>query len=114
MKQLKKKHQIILVSAYTLIAGYLRFHGLGVNPLWVDEAGFGLLVQGGGNQEFIPKWFAQLFALHSEFGLRFLSALCGTLSVPAIYHVADKYKLESAEFVAVFTLFVFWSRMARP
>ena len=98
----------------TLIAGYLRFRGLGVNPLWVDEVGFGFLIQNGGNQEFIPKWFGQVFGLHSEFGLRFLPALCGTLTVPALYFVADKYKLESALFVAVFPLFVFWSRMARP
>src|SRR5271169_278831 len=108
------KREIILLSVITLVAGYLRFHGLGADPLWVDEVGFGYLVQNGGNQEFIPKWFGQLFRLHSEFGLRFLPALCGTLTVPAIYFVVDKYKLESALFVAVFPLFVFWSRMARP
>ena len=108
------KNDILLLSFITLIAGYLRFRGLGGNPLWIDEVGFGFLVQNGGNQEFIPKWFGQLFGLHSEFGLRFLPALCGTLTVPALYVVADKYKLESALFVAVFPLFVFWSRMARP
>jgi hypothetical protein len=108
------KSNIILLSALTVVAGYWRFNGLGGNPLWVDEVGFGFLIQNGGNQEFIPKWFGQLFRLHSEFGLRFLPALCGTLTVPAIYYVADKYKLESAVFVAVFPLFVFWSRMARP
>ena len=108
------KQKIIVVSLITFAAGYLRFTGLGAHPLWVDEVGFGFLVQNGGNQEFIPKWFAQLFGLHSEFGLRFLPALCGTLTVPALYYVADKYKLESAMFVAVFPLFVFWSRMARP
>ena len=108
------KPKIILLSIITLIAGYLRFTGLGDNPLWVDEVGFGFLVQNGGNQEFIPQWFGQLFGLRSEFGLRFFSALCGTLTVPAIYFVADKYKLESALFVAVFPLFVFWGRLARP
>jgi len=108
------KPKIILLSVITLVAGYLRFNGLGVNPLWVDEAGFGFLIQNGGYQEFIPQWFGQLFGLHSEFGLRFLPALCGTLTVPAMYFVADKYKIESALFVAVFPLFVFWSRMARP
>lgn len=108
------KNRILFLSLITLTAGYLRFRGLGVNPLWVDEVGFGFLVQNGGNQEFIPKWFGQLFGLHTEFGLRFLPALCGTLTVPAIYFVVDKYKLESALFVAVFPLFVFWSRLARP
>ncbi len=108
------KYKVLLLLLITLIAGYLRFRGLGVNPLWVDEVGFGFLVQNGGNQEFIPKWFGQLFGLHSEFGLRFLPALCGTLTVPAFYFVANKYKFESALFVAVFPLFVFWSRMARP
>lgn len=108
------KNKVSLLVLITLIAGYLRFRGLGDNPLWVDEVGFGLLVQNGGNQEFIPKWFGQLLGLHSEFGLRFLPALCGTLTVPALYFAADKYKLESALFAAVFPLFVFWSRLARP
>ena len=108
------KPKIVLLSVITVAAGYLRFNGLGVNPLWVDEAGFGFLVQSGGNQEFIPQWFGELFRLHSEFGLRFLPALCGTLTVPAMYLAADKHKIESALFVAVFPLFVFWSRMARP
>jgi hypothetical protein len=108
------KNRILFLSLITLLAGYLRFHALGDNPLWVDEVGFGFLIQNGGNQEFIPKWFGQLFGLHSEFGLRFLPALCGTLTVPAIYFVVDKYKIESALFAAVFPLFVFWSRMARP
>ncbi len=108
------KYRILFLSFVIVIAAYLRFHGLSLNPLWVDEVGFGFLVQDGGNQEFIPKWFGQLFGLHSEVGLRFLPALCGTLTVPAIYFVADKYKFESAIFVAVFPLFVFWSRMARP
>ena len=108
------KKDILLLSLMTLFAGYLRFRGLDVHPLWIDEGGFGFLVQNGGNQEFIPKWIGQLFRLHSEFGLRFLPALCGTLTVPAIFFVADRHKLESALFVAVFPLFVFWSRMARP
>jgi len=108
------KLKIVLLSVITLVAGYLRFSALGANPLWVDEVGFGYLVQNGGYQEFIPQWFAQIFRLHSEFGLRFFSALCGTLTIPALYYVSDKYKLESALFVAVFPLFVFWSRMARP
>jgi len=108
------KNGILFLSLITLIAGYLRFRGLGDNPLWVDEVGFGFLVQNGGNQEFIPKWFGQLFGLHTEFGLRFLPALCGTLTVPAIYFAVDKHKLGSALFVAVFPLFVFWSRLARP
>ena len=108
------KNEMLLLLLVTLVAAYWRFHRLGVNPLWVDEVGFGFLIQNGGNQEFIPKWFGQLLGLHSEFGLRFLPALCGTLTIPALYLVADKYKLESALFVAVFPLFVFWSRMARP
>ncbi len=33
--------KIIFLSVITLIAGYLRFNGLGANPLWVDEVGFG-------------------------------------------------------------------------
>ncbi len=106
--------RLLLLSLIVLIAAYFRFRALGVNPLWVDEVGYGFLIQNGGNQEFIPKWVGQLFGLHSEFGLRFFPALCGTLTVPAVYFVAHKYKLEAALVVAVFPLFVFWSRMARP
>ena len=57
---------------------------------------------------------ASLFQFQSEFWLRFMFALAGTLTIPAVYLVVRKHKLESALIVAIFPLFVFWSRMARP
>ena len=94
----------------TILAGVLRFLGLGSEPLWVDEALFAFWVRDGGNvQEFLPVWIA---LDTSEFGLRFFSALCGTLTIPAVYLVTKNIK--ASLFVAVFPLFVFWSQMARP
>lgn len=81
--------------------------------MWIDEVLFGVWVRDGGySQEFIPIWIAQIFGAHTEFGLRALSATCGTLTVPAVYWVTRRW--ESALLVSVFPLFVFWSRMARP
>lgn len=105
---------LVILFIITFIGGYLRFVDLGQNGFWVDEAWFGFLVKSGGNQEFIPKWFCQIFGLKSEFELRFFSALCGTLTIPAAYFVIKQNKLAFSLLIAVFPLFVFWSRMARP
>lgn len=99
----------------TIVGGILRFWNLGENPLWTDEAFFGFLsFDSEITQEFIPAYFVKLFNLRSDFGLRFLSALCGTLTIPAIYLVVKKYKLYASFLIAVFPIFIFWSKMARP
>jgi len=103
-----------LIVLVTLAGGYLRFNNLGSNALWVDEAWFGFLSQGNITQEFIPAYVAKLFGFNSEFWLRFQSALFGTLTIPAVFYVVKKYKIYAALLVAVFPLFVFWSKMARP
>lgn len=97
----------------TLYGGFLRFNGLGKRPLWIDEALYAFWVRDGGySQEFIPIWFGQLIGAESEFALRLCSALCGTLTVFAVWYVTRN--LWATGFVAVFPLFVFWSQMARP
>ena len=102
-----------VVIGITLVGAWLRFHGLGDRPLWVDEALFAFWVRDGGNsQEWLQVWFAQAIGARSEWELRFLSALCGTLTVPAVWLVSRN--LWATGFVSVFPLFVFWSRMARP
>lgn len=106
--------ELSLLALVTLIGGTLRFLDLGGTALWIDEAWFGFLTQGSITQEFIPAYIIKLFGFHSEFWLRFQSALFGTLTIPAVYYVVKKYKLYAALLVAVFPLFVFWSRMARP
>ena len=106
-----KREYIFLI---TMIGGLLRFWDLGGRALWIDEAWFGFLSIGNITQEFIPAYIAKIFGFHSEFWLRFQSALFGTLTIPAVYFVVKKYKLQASLLVAVFPLFVFWSRMARP
>lgn len=101
--------------AITVIGGYLRFYNLGLNPLWHDEAFFAVMVRNGiWRQEYIPQFIAYLFNPTTEFGLRFMSALAGTLSIPAMYLVLKKYKLAGAALIAFCPLFIFWSQLARP
>ena len=106
----------IILLVTVVVGASLRFNGLGNEPLWIDEALFGFYVKEGTTQEFPTVWLARLFNLESEFGLRSISAIAGTLTIPAIYFALKekRYALYASGFVAVFPLFVFWSRMARP
>jgi hypothetical protein len=92
------------------VGAYLRFTNLDFHPLWIDEAllGCGYLVR----QEFIGG----LLAVHDDYWFRFPYALAGTLTIGAIYLVMKNkgFAIYAAWAVAVFPLFVFWSRLARP
>ena len=103
---------LILITAIGL---FLRFYDLGAKGLWVDEALFGFMVKEGSYlQETVPVFIGHILGLKSEFWLRSISAFFGTLTIPAIYIVVKERKLSAALIVAIFPLFVFWSRMARP
>lgn len=106
----------LIVILLVIIGGILRFYELGNFGLWIDEALFGLWVREGEfSQEYLPVFIGYIFGLDSsEFALRSISALTGTLSIPAIYYVAKHNKLIVTSLMALFPLFVFWSRMARP
>ena len=94
---------------------FLRFYDLGAKGLWVDEALFAFMVKEGNYiQETVPVFISNILGFHSEFWLRSISAFFGTLTIPAIYIVVKERKLSAALIVAIFPLFVFWSRMARP
>lgn len=110
---MKQHIGIILI---TILGGALRFYGLGDKPLFIDESLFGLWVVEDGlvMQEFVPVLLGKLFGLDGEFQLRSISALFGTLSIPAMYLVCKDNKKTLASFIAFFPLFIFWSRMARP
>lgn len=109
------RDKLSLLFAFTVLGAVLRFVDLGDNPLWIDEAIFAVwsneykLIQ-----EYPTIFIAHLFNFQSEYWLRFMFALAGTLTIPAIYLVVKNHKLEAAALVAVFPLFIFWSRMARP
>lgn len=105
------KHLIIPI---TLLGAYLRFNELGLRPLFVDEALFALWVTGNfPMQEWLPILLTKLMP-KTEYGIRFLFALSGTLTIPAIYYVVKHQKLLASLIVAIFPVFVFWSKMARP
>lgn len=109
------KNETYILLAVIFLGAVLRFVNLGDNPLWIDEAIFAVwsnelkLIQ-----EYPTILIAHLFNFESEYWLRFMFALSGTLTIPAIYLVAKNHKLEAAVIVAIFPLFVFWSRTARP
>jgi len=109
-----KKHALIILI--TLIAGVLRFYDLGEKPLWIDEAFFAHLAEDYiMKQEYPTVFLVNMFGLYeSEFMLRFIFALAGTLTIPAVYIAVKNYKLQASLFTAVFPLFIFWSRIARP
>lgn len=96
---------------WTALGAWLRFQGLD-RPLWTDEALFGFMVKDGAYQEYLAVWLTWIWFDGSEVSLRILFALCGTLTIPAVWYVTrDNW---ATALVAVFPLFVFWSGMARP
>ena len=106
----------VFLGISIVLGGILRFANLGTPPFWVDECLFIKFATGLPTQEFIPVLVAKLIGSTDEFWIRFPFALTGTMTIWAVYHVASDKRLGScaALFVAVFPLFVFWSRMARP
>jgi 4-amino-4-deoxy-L-arabinose transferase-like glycosyltransferase len=85
---------VFILFLIVSLGGLLRFWDLGLNPLWIDEAYFARIVRGDMDrpQEYITVMVAQLFNLRSEFGLRFMFALAGTLTIPAIYFIVKNNK----------------------
>jgi hypothetical protein len=110
-----KTERLLILTLITFVGGLLRFIDLGEHGLWVDESLFGLWVRlDFPMQEFVPIALGKLFGFSDEYGLRSISAIFGTLSIPAIYYVVKHNKFSIASIMAIFPLFVFWSRMARP
>ncbi len=108
-------NKIPILIVVFLIGIYLRFWHLGAPPLWVDEALF-VRFNNWSNHGLIPVVIHSLFNTQSEYWLRFPSACAGSLTILAVYWViSDKrYAILASSLVAVFPLFVVWSRLARP
>jgi mannosyltransferase len=120
------------VAALTVLAAALRFPALDAKGFWQDEAGTALLVGGsfdsildGVEQTegqpplyFYVAWaWAEVFGT-GEVGLRSLSALLGTLTVPVAYLagralVSLRTGVVAAALVAVNPLLVWYSQEAR-
>src|SRR5438093_12555923 len=123
-----------LVVALTLLAGVLRFATLDAKGFWEDEAatvflvrsGFGHMLSQlatGGTENTPPLYFsvawlwAKAFGT-GEVGLRSLSALLGTATVPLVYVagrelVSKRAALVAALLVTVNPLILWYSQAAR-
>lgn len=111
-----KYYYLLLVIVATFVGGYLRFANLGDAPLWCDEAAFATsMVNFTERQEYLPAAIARILGTSDELRTRIPFALAGTLSILAVYLAKpSKYTVCAAILIAVFPLFVWWSRMCRP
>jgi hypothetical protein len=122
-----------VVVALTLLAAVLRFATLGQQSLWLDESyaiedisrSFGGMLDWVGAKEgspplyFVLTWgWAKVFGTGAV-GLRALSALAGTATVPLVYAAgaamgSRRAGMVAAAFTAVSPLMVWYSQDARP
>lgn len=129
--RIKTSRHLQLLLILTVVGGILRFYHLGYNSLWLDETatlGFAQhsfsqiweLVVGG---EFNPPLFywiehIMLYFGNNEVVLRFVPALCGTLSIPIIYLVGKEIQNKEVGLLAAALLtfspfHIFYSQDAR-
>jgi hypothetical protein len=115
IKNMDSKKRIYLVWFVFIVGAFLRFFNLGSPPLWIDEALFAGWAKGIPHQEFIPVILAK-FLPDNEFFLRLPIAICGSLTVLLFYWMTGGgwKSFYGAACIAVFPIFVFWSRVARP
>ena len=122
-----------VVVALTLLAAVLRFATLGQQSLWLDESyaiedigrPFGAMLDWVGAKEgspplyFVLAWgWTKLFGTGAV-GLRALSAVAGTATVPLVYAAgaamaSRRAAVVAAAFTAVSPLMVWYSQDARP
>ncbi|HUN65372.1 MAG TPA: hypothetical protein VMW43_04675 [Bacteroidota bacterium] len=104
-----------LVWPVFAFGAYLRFANLSLPPLWIDEALFAGWIRGVPHQEYLTVLIGKILPV-TEFWLRFPVALCGSLTVLFFYRVTGGgwKSFYGSAFIAVFPIFVFWSRVARP
>lgn len=110
--------QPLTITTAIFAAAYFRLAGLGVPALWIDEVLLMRFIQQHSLQELVPQALTSLSTSilgRSEFAIRLPFALSGILTVAALPLVMRKTSaIPAMIFVAVFPLFVFWSRTARP
>jgi hypothetical protein len=127
-----RRGQLVAVAALTVLAALLRFATLDRQSFWSDEAMTALLARMSftdmlgtiGDTESTPPLYyvlawvwAKAFG-HGEIGLRSLSALAGTATVPVTFLagttlVGRRAGVAAAGFVAVSPLLVWYSQEAR-
>lgn len=127
------RNERLALGALVVIAAALRFTRIGHQSFWLDEAftvdlvkrPFGDMLSGVASTESTPPLYyvlawlwAKLFG-HGEAGLRSLSALFGTLTVPVAWRAAREWfdsprvGIVAAALVAFNPFFVWYSQEAR-
>jgi uncharacterized membrane protein len=119
-----------LVLLLTVIGGFLRFYHLDFNSLWLDEAStlsmsapsFAEIWKIGLTGDFHPPlyhWVEHVMLTfgQSEFVLRFVSALLGTLTIPVFYWIGTEFRdknvgIISAALLTVSYFAIFYSQEA--
>lgn len=122
-----------LIAALTAVGGLLRFATLGTQSFWFDEAltvhltssSFGTMLVGVRATEALPPlyfvlaWIWTRLFDHSEVGLRSLSALAGTFTIPVAYAAAKalvgkRLAVAVAALTALSPALIWYSQEARP
>ena len=115
------KKSVIKSAGIFIFAAFFRFYDLGVSPYWIDEV---LLLHKVSGDVSLVQTIPYVFILRimpfelTEFWVRFPSALFGSF-MPVVFYLVFRQKNERLALafslvIAVFPLFVFWSRYARP
>jgi hypothetical protein len=128
-----RRRERLVLAACVVVAAALRFTRIGHQSFWLDESytvdlvqrPFGDMLSGVASTESTPPLYYALAWLwekvfgHGEAGLRSLSALFGTLTVPVAWRAAREWfdspraGLIAAALVAVNPFFVWYSQEAR-
>ncbi|MEA2432025.1 MAG: mannosyltransferase [Thermoleophilaceae bacterium] len=128
-----RRRERLILAALAAVAAALRFTRIGHQSFWLDESytvdlvqrPFGDMLSGVASTESTPPLYYALAWLwakvfgHGEAGLRSLSAVFGTLTVPVAWRAAREWfdspraGLVAAALVAVNPFFVWYSQEAR-
>ncbi len=115
MSFLEKNKYWLIWLGVCAVGAWLKFANLALKPLWIDEVLFyHFSTSFSWSQEIVPILISKILGVGSDWTIRFPFALFGFLTVPAVFLVFGKKSWPLALFIAVFPLFTFWSRMARP
>ena len=129
---MQRRKEGFILAALVAVAAAFRFTRIGHQSFWLDESytvdlvqrSFGHMLSGVASDESTPPLYyvlawvwAKVFGLN-EYGLRSLSALAGTLTVPAAYVagaslVTRRVGLVAAALAAFSPLLVWYSQEAR-
>ena len=131
-KSLKRKKELLALSAILIVGGVLRFYGLSIQSVWSDELASWYFSHTDGAAQvfqrvqedihppgyFLLLHFTQKFIGDSAWALRLPSAIAGWFSIAAIYFLgrriySGREGLIAALFLAVFWAPVYYSQEAR-